>query len=334
MDKKNTKPEDRSVIVVNNFFKYLKEKGISNSQYAKDNFIDKSLLTQWKNGTTRMTMEHIYNASKYFGVTVNDLMYDDEEKKCIEVLEDKNYSPITALKHEEVKIIDFSDFGFTVVFSIISKIILFGLLFLLKKHQTLTLIVIFILLAIDIFFPRLFNVRKTVYVINYLDDIYYKIDNPVNDYRKYHIIIFIISMITNFSSLIIMLLKPLMYTNLSILKLPIIILFVLIFITSVYTTVRCSDNPKELKDEVYPFELDGYNISIWWFLLSVGLIFIFLYISFVGKYFIWSVLILLCCQTVLSFINMLLVYKKYKNFYLVYNEGGKKEHRLYKNDVE
>ena len=321
---------DRNTIVVSNFFKYLKEKGISNTQYAKDNFIDKSLLTQWKNGTTRMTMEHVYNASKYFGVTVNDLMYDDNEKKNIEILEDTSYSPVQAVRHEKVKKYNFEDAYETLIFGFLFMIVFAIFAFFIRKHEVTSVICMCLGIVMHIFISRHILIEKKVFVINYLDDIYYKIDNPKNEKRVYRFIVCTLLSIFTLLNIFIILNKfrLLEYSIISLALFAVFLFGNILFLF--FLAFQLISNPKELKDELYSYEIEVYISAIILLLLSFSFFLVFILLSIVGDYLIWPILISSILNVILSFINFVIIQEKYQNFYLVYNEGGEKEHKLFK----
>ena len=62
-------------VVVNNFFKYLEESGKTMKEYAKDNNLDRTILSKWKSGVVLMNVDQVYAAAKYFGKTVNDFYH-------------------------------------------------------------------------------------------------------------------------------------------------------------------------------------------------------------------------------------------------------------------
>lgn len=314
--------DDRNSIIVNNFFKYLKEKNISNVQYAKDNFIDKSLLTQWKTGKTKMTMEHVYKASIYLNVYVNDLVYSDDEKKEIDVLSNREYNPLIAQK-----IVDFRDrrIGF-------------------KKPQYIILCLFMVMLAV-FFYISLYNEIKNNYflyfifiipiiiitavyfighkkkiICNYLDDVYFMIEDVNNKYKHYIKINIITSLIFNF---IIFFLTFYLdeFFNGSILFL-IASNFLLNYI-ALFCSLHYLKKPffsKIRKDD------DGYDLYIFILLSMVvsaqvlvfGLCVLFYGFKYSVYYIIASLIIF-----ILSMINFILVSKKYSEYKLVYDEYNK-----------
>ncbi len=88
-EKKEISNLSRSEIVHNNFFRELKKQNISNTTYAKDNNLDKTILSKWKKMTTTMSIEQAYQAADYLHITVNDLFYTLAERK-----KSKYYHPI------------------------------------------------------------------------------------------------------------------------------------------------------------------------------------------------------------------------------------------------
>ena len=98
--------KDRMEIIHKNFFSYLKERGITQAKYAEDNALNKTILSKWKNNTSKMSPEQIFQAAQYLEITVNDLCYSSEEKKKIEVLKDKKYDPILAQQQINIKLLN------------------------------------------------------------------------------------------------------------------------------------------------------------------------------------------------------------------------------------
>ena len=81
---------------ISNFFKYLEKMNITQKKYEIENELPASTLSKWKKGILNPSAEQIKQAADFFKITVNDLVYSDEEKKQIEVLADKSYDPIVA----------------------------------------------------------------------------------------------------------------------------------------------------------------------------------------------------------------------------------------------
>ena len=75
-------------IVAENFFIFLNESGKKMKDYALENNIDRTTLSKQKKGVTSMTVDQIKEAAIYFGKTVNDFYYSEEEKKSLKILAD------------------------------------------------------------------------------------------------------------------------------------------------------------------------------------------------------------------------------------------------------
>ena len=60
--------KNREQIIIENFFKLLEERKISQSEYAKATNIDRTLISKWKNGQSKMTIEHINTSIEYFKI--------------------------------------------------------------------------------------------------------------------------------------------------------------------------------------------------------------------------------------------------------------------------
>lgn len=165
---------DYNSIVVDNFFKYLKVQGVTQKKYAEDNNIHHSILSKWKNGDSLMSLEYVIQAAKYFDITVNDLVYSEHDKRKLEVLRDKTYSPIVA--QQSVIIHEYGRFfkvpGALIGFMTLT-FVLFVLLSEVLKHNSpyYPVIPIGFIPVIFLTVYRISFEKKTL-IINYLDRVF------------------------------------------------------------------------------------------------------------------------------------------------------------------
>ena len=318
-EKKEISTLTRNEIIHNNFFKILKEKNITNAQYAKDNNIDKTTLSKWKNHTTNMSPDQIYQAAQYFEITVNDLYYSSYEKKEIQLLTETNYMPVDAKQSIDIKIYyDQFKNPLSVIWLTIIALILTLAISCIEFDSSETWIFMSILIPVSAFYSykTVFNTKKT-FIIDYLDDIYYEIKNVKNQF-------FIANSILHFISIALVvtncfLIFKTLDTNNSyfIFMLFLIICMMLYCLIGVFTLFGID---MKYKKEIYDFEITSYNCSLVNF---YAMLFIFgISIMPLSKEFTsyWLYSLLLLLGTICSLIEFVLVSKKYSEYNIVYKK--------------
>lgn len=316
-------------VVSKNFFKYLKEKGISQAQYAKDNILSQATISNWKNGNGTMSSEHIKQAADYFGITVNDLFYDDNAKKKIEVLADKKYHPIMAQQTIETKLLN-QEFNkpFYSIFNILITYLFFIVsAFILVNYSIWwSLIILFAFLSIPIYFNKQFGEKKT-FVINYLDDIYYCNKDADKLSKKRTFITCFLILLLHIISFISVLWS---YSKAGAEKNLIIIIFVLIIISFVSSLLGLLEYIGKYPKKMYHYNFELYKVGITTICTSVtlfGFAILLFNFNFLNHILLFIPLILM---VVLSFFNFYYICSNYKTYSLVYEDGHNNVEQLFK----
>ena len=185
MIKNNIKKKNytsRIEIIHENFFKYLEKSKVTQKKYSVDNNVSVSTISKWKTNTSCMNEEHIVTAAKYFKISVNQLYYTEQELKELKVSEDVSYDPIIAQHHVKIKFFNdsFKKPFSTVLIQIIVSVILVLFIILtgiLKCPESILLL--FGVLIIG-FLSFISTHRIETFNINYLDEIFYRIENTKN----------------------------------------------------------------------------------------------------------------------------------------------------------
>ena len=99
-------PQSRIEIIHKNFFEQLKRNKISQKKYSVDNNVPESTISKWKKCTSNMNEDHIYQAAKYFNISVNMLYYTEQELKELHVKEVSDYDPIVAQQQAVIELIE------------------------------------------------------------------------------------------------------------------------------------------------------------------------------------------------------------------------------------
>ena len=322
-------PQTRIEIIHNNFFNYLKENNISQKKYSEDNNVPESTISKWKSCTSNMNEEHIIQAAKYFNISVNRLYYTKQELKEINVLEVNDYNPIMAqqqivnesieYKVENTKAYIFISFLFAIL------LISFVSYWANEYENFLYLLLLFIMPIISKILFRTTMIEQNTFIINYLDQIYYKTNVKKNKY-------FLISLIFNFIQLLIVL-GLVIYTIYWIVDCGYNALFqtiILCCVISIVLIISCLLHLRNnMKEKIYDDEIADYNYSLASFImilvLTMSTVPFFVYI--VSLPWLLSILVFILA---LSFANVMFVVKKYSMYDLIiYDHKEGIERKLY-----
>lgn len=332
-EKKEISSLSRSEIIHNNFFKELKKRNITNVKYAKDNNLDKTTLSKWKNMITTMSIEQVHQAASYLHITVNDLYYSQTEKKKIHVLSiNPEYTPIRAKQTVEIKMYEeHFKYPFNLLQLILFVFILFtAIVFFASKASGFWM---FLLLFIPIsgyqYYKEEFGSKKT-FIIDYLDDIYYKMDKSTNQYFVINLLLHLLSLISVITAIVLLFQKK-VPTDSS-LETMIIFLTLGIVVYAIVNFFTLFTQQLDFKTEIYDNEIISHtssmvNLYMSLFPLAIGTCFLY-------QYFIdyWYITILLLVTAIFSMIEYLLLTKKYSEYKLVFKEHDKEETLLFPNN--
>ncbi|MFI3261183.1 MAG: helix-turn-helix transcriptional regulator [bacterium] len=183
----------RNDVIVENFFFYLNNSDFSQKQYEEEQGLPKGTLSKWKNKTVNITVEQLHNAACFFGITINDLIYDKAEKDNILTLTDDKSTAYLIHKVEKVKFFTHSikNWWKNIIYIICIFIIL--LIFFVSIGEYA------VSFAFPFFISQFFlkkpyiNSKNISYTINHLDKINFQIDEEEDK----HYIFKICSKITN-----------------------------------------------------------------------------------------------------------------------------------------
>lgn len=321
-------------VVTTNFFSYLKRRKITQKKYAIDNNLDPSILSKWKSGDSQLTIEQVRQAAKYFGITANDLMYSDIEKKRLEVIADKSYDPILA--QQSIDILLFRD-----TFEKPIKIILFCLfvfpfialvIYLFRNQSVYYSFLMPLAIPLCVLAIKKNLIEERTFIINYLDQLFYKREDTKNHFYFLSITIRVISLLLvayiinkatiNFATT--------NEFNQSLLTVLLIILMMSMF----NVVLEFLSLPVNFKPEIYDNETDGYNIT------RLTLFIHFSVFSVLGLLFLRDTQVyleLFCVSCVILLINIfdfVKVSKEYSKYELVYKENEKEARKLFPNIIE
>jgi len=68
----------------------IKERGLQQKEFARDLGLPENIVSEWKNGRLKPSIEHIAKIADYFGVTTDYLLKNEEENKNNLKREEKN----------------------------------------------------------------------------------------------------------------------------------------------------------------------------------------------------------------------------------------------------
>lgn len=328
MVKKKKEELNINQIIAKNFFIYLDKKGISQRQYAKDNFLNAATISNWKNGTGAMSAEHIKQAADYFEITVNDLYYDKDEKKKIEILSDKNYHPSMAQQTVETRLLNESfnkPFGSMVtVFTVFAVFIAFSFL-LVKKSVYWSLMIIPPFISVYLFYENDFGYKKT-FIVNYLDDIYYYNENADKISKKVNILINSLILVLHILGLMSLLYS---YKVSSGEEKLIVIIFAMLISSFIIFFVSMFSMCFKYKKKMYETEFSFHLISV--ILMTVSIALLGFSITLLNFGFIKHILFFIATVliTILSIINYYIICVNYRGYSLVYENEKKEIEKLF-----
>lgn len=301
---------------------FQEKMGISKQDYHKKKIVDGSSYNE----------DEIMKAAKIFDVTINDIYYDKEEKKSIEVLKIRKYDPIMAQQQVKIKLLNPS---FERPSEILSQvigitIILMVIIYFISKYSVFySLMSLFIPIFIAYDMKSSFGIEKT-YIINYLDDIYYEIKDENNNklnllqiLRFFSIIIvFIPCFILTFTGVDNEFISSLsMYSISTLITMVIGIVCLFVFI------------PKKFKKKIYQNEIKGYYASLV-YLISISITNVFATNLFsINKNF-WYIIMSAIISMIIASIEFVITSKKYNEYNLMYEEYNQKERELFPKDYK
>ncbi|MDD5292849.1 MAG: helix-turn-helix transcriptional regulator [Candidatus Izemoplasmatales bacterium] len=319
---------DYGNVVINNFFIYLYRKAITQKKYAMDNNMDQSLLSKWKKGDSSPTLDQVKQAAKYFEITVNDLVYTEKEKKHLEVLSDKSYDPILAQQSIKVKL--YADFfkkpAKVLIFCLLIFSLLVFMVFVLRNNSPYYSLLILMGIPFASWAIHVHSFEEKTYIINYLDDIFYRRNESTNKFYFASMIIRVTSIFTIFYySTLLVNIESTTSIESGLLTTLVVLLMVSIF----SSIVSITDLPKKFKLEIYDNEIAGYKSSKLFLLVqfSIFSISILLSIHNFTEY-----MLFLIVSTIILFMNAFdfsRVSFEYSKYVLVYQENDKNPRELF-----
>lgn len=278
--------------------------------------------------------EDIYKAAEILGVTVNDLYYDEKEKKGLEVLKNPKYHPIMAQQQVKIKLLNPSFERPSEMISqilIICFVLMIIVYFIAKFSAFYSLLALVIPFYIHYDMKSSFGVEKT-YVINYLDDIYYEMKNEKNNKQSTLQILRWLSLILIFVPCLIVTFKtiPNEFNEYSAVLMYIIVTFISVMIGLIcyYAFI-----PKKFKKRIYQNEIKSYFASLI-YLILVAITNVFSTTIFAINHAYWYTTICSILALIISAIEFAINSKKHNEYKLMYEEYNHEERQLFPDDYK
>lgn len=314
---KNKDNRTRQKIIIDNIENYFIEKNISRSDYCKALFIQSSTFSKWKNEDSKFTIEYFEKTINFFSITAYDLFYSDKEKENISILSTNNYTSVKTQKVVNIhKSIQFKGYHKNILLIIlIFSLIIFAVSFAFLKNSINSL---FIPLIIVILIPILISKMKVKeeYIVGYLDDIFYKIDNPINQFRVKIIWTKVCSIIVVLISFI-----KIIMSNFNIEFGNYLLFFSLIVIINLILSLINIFLPiKVLKKEIYDHEVLLFNNSIFILVFSVAVLISYILLSIQLKEFSIMYFLLLIGDLLCKICYFVFISKKFSEYKIVISD--------------
>lgn len=249
-------------LIVYNFLKHLKVKGVNQRQYEIDNDLSESTVSKWKAKKSLMSAQHISQAAKYFNITVNELYYNERDLRAIQIKNKKNYVEIpphqlVTVKIDKTTFINAKEYTKEKYFGL-SFICFICFIFFDKIPY---LIVLPLLMGISFFidFKKKILIEK-IYSINYKEKLFLKIDdNTIKNYNLLKVSHFLIIILFLILSIIISLNITSIFSFINIAR----IYFLVLSIFSILSTIMIlSELQKQLPSKIYNSDIRLYFTSV------------------------------------------------------------------------
>ncbi len=322
----------RNDVIVENFFYYLKKYNVSQTQYEIDNNLSKGTLSKWKNKTVNITVEQLYIATLSFGITINDLIYDEKQKKNIVLLNNNDNEKKVTNKVEKVKFFTNSiEYCWSSIIIVIALFFaLFALCWYFDIYGILCVFPVFIIF-LNKKFPY-YNCLTYTYTINHLDSITFKLDDEVNYNFKKQIFLRVLSTI-----LIISLIVPLIFMLIDLFKnfynevefnpnIFLISLFTVLGLANLFA-FKSEFIPKVKYDKIYNQKLDYFSNALNCFLASAFLLAGIICIAFHTAQ--WYLLMFSIPIFIIDIVELVIIRKKMLEYKAVYQRYGRKGVNLF-----
>lgn len=339
MNKNNIKiVEDnrsRPQIISDNIVYYIKKNNMKQVDFYMSLGINKQDFSKKKNTKgSSFSTDEIYLAAKILNVTVNDLYYSEEEKKEISVLKEEKYNPIMAQKQIEIKHLNssFKDPS-SVLAIVLSSTLLLSVIdgFLVKESPFWILLALLIPLLFSYDFKSSFGIEKT-YMINYLDDVYYKMKDEKNKYYDICFITHTVSILLICSSLLLLICDDYYIES----HVDYSILFIITgFIILIFSCVILFFySEKKMKKKIYQHEIKGYKAKLNNVVANAVFTVFAIGLTCLNLNKCWYIGLMAIISLILSVIGFILTSKKYSEYTLVYQKYGEDEVELFPEDYE
>lgn len=323
-------PQSRIEIIHKNFFEQLKRNKITQKKYSVDNNVPESTISKWKNCTSNMNEDHIYQAAKYFNISVNMLYYTEQELKELHVKEVSDYDPIVAQQQAVIESIE-SKVCETKTFLILNLCLVVAFMIIISFlidtfNSSWPIIFIIVFPIISHIVGKKTLIDKNTFIINYLDQLYYKTTIKKN---KFFIMI-LVSYLVQISLVVGILVCSVNFILQNGYHELIQIIIAFGCFSFVVLIGSCLHLRPNMKEKIYGDETDDYNYSlaVLTFDLTLTACSLPFFIDIMQNP--WFV-ILPAMLSILSIINVILLANKYSKYHLVlYDQKIDSERELFK----
>lgn len=168
-----------------------------------------------------------------------------------------------------------------------------------------------------LYYKEEFSLKKT-FIVDYLDDIYYKIDDSKNQYYAINLILHLISLFSAIISIVLLFQKnSFVDRNLETMTIFLLLGMILYMVANFFTLLT---QQRYFKTEIYDNEISPHtssmvNVFMAFLSLAIGICFLYQYFN---DY--WYVIMPLLATTIFSTGEYLLTTKKYSEYRMVFKE--------------
>jgi len=319
----------RYQIIHKNFFSYLSKKGISFKKYAEENNVDRSMSSKWKKGTNKMTVDQIYQAAKYFDITVNDLFYTEKEKEKLKVISSGKYDPILAKKTVNIKLYDelFENIKAIFLIAAVTFLILGITAYqLLKSNNSYWILGVLAGIILVRVFVKSSYIRENTYIINYLDYIYYLRKDTKNKHFRIQLALTLTTLISFFPFIFMISRMQSMVSVDNNIVTSITIVFVIYLCSKIFSLVFAE---RKMEAEISDEQIQAYWVSFLSLMFALSLMTMSIVVTIFNAHVYWGAMVFSGILLTIQSIDFILTSNNFSLYNVVFEEDEKAPRSLF-----
>lgn len=319
---------DAHEVIIQNVLHLLEEKKIKQIELATFLNIDSSTISRWKKSETKINVDQLKAIADFFDVSVEQLIRTEKERIALHQPSKEGEKPYIPQQIIQFRVFDLVFENPYMVLFILIGFAIFNVVyaFSIQGHDVNLMYFIMASPVAAYFTTSYFLITKKTYIINYLDDIFYRMEDVKNPYFFHTIFLTAIGMVGYFIYLLIIV-RHLQRLDMNQDIYALLVLALLLGF--IFSVPLFFSNRKKFKQEIYHHELDHYKDHLKLLMISLfQLSFLFIYelLGVPTNVTLWAL------GSFIFIINsaaFYLVSKALSRYKLIYEEHGRGRHEMY-----